>query len=229
MKKFNRKDLLIFIIICLIGFIAPFVTKTSEESLNSTLSISFTIISVIVSIITLIVAVIFFDRYGFDTKFKERQLDTVLSLVNELKLLDLTISNGKCKYLNYVRYCGNLDILPKEIYGADKRKILLVPYNYDKLIKTLYTLYKNPWLPIEIKEKMSFMYFFATETVTDFENSNYVKLDINNMGAEPWVITAPEFTFDNFSINFSLLLATIIDWISEHSSVKIDFDLLEEK
>jgi hypothetical protein len=103
MKQFARKHLFLFIIFSVAGFVVPFITRTKDESLNTTLSTSFTIVSTIVAIITLIVAIVFFDRYGFNSKFKEKQLDTVLSLVNELKILSLTVSNGEWTYLNYIR------------------------------------------------------------------------------------------------------------------------------
>lgn len=227
MKKFTIRHFLIFAFFCLVGFLIPFITKTKDESLNSTLSTSFTIVSTIVAIITLIVAIAFFDRYGFNAKFKERQLDTVLSLVNELKLMSITISNGEWTYLNYIRKCSNLEKLPKHIYGVDKTKTLLVPDNFYELLKSVYILYNSPWLPPEIKEKMNFLNIFAKNEIDDFDNSKYVKLNINGLGTEPWVITAPKFTFEIFSINLSELLVTTLKWITEHSNVKVDFDLVE--
>jgi len=229
MNKFNIRHLILFILICLIGFVIPFMTKTKDESLNSTLSTSFTIVSTLVAIITLIVAIILFDRFGVNAKFKEKQLDTVLELVNELKLLSLTVSNGQQTYLNYVRKCINLEKLPKGIYDVDKKKTLLFPENFYQILKPIYALFASPWLPSEIKEKMMFLNIFATDNINDFDYSKYVKIDINKMGTEPWVVTAPKFTFEMFSINLSVLLTTTLKWINQHSNIKVEFDLIEEK
>lgn len=229
MKKFNKGHLALLILICFVGFVFPFFTKAKGESLNSTLSTSFTVVSALVAIITLIVAVILFDRYGFNAKFKEKQLDMVLSLVNELKLLSLTVSNGQLTYLNYVRKCINLERLPRNTYDVDKTKTLLVPDNFYELLKPLYILFSSPWLPSEIKEKMSFLNILGTNTVNDFDYSRYMRMNVNNKGVEPWVITAPTFTFGTFSSSLSELLTTTLEWIDHHSNVKVDFNLIEEK
>jgi hypothetical protein len=83
-------------------------------------------------------------------------------------------------------------------------------------------------LPLEIKERINFLNVFAISKIDDFDNSKYVKLDINGLGSEPWLITAPKFTFEMFSINFSSLLTSTLNWIAQHSDVKVDFNLIDD-
>lgn len=228
MNKLNKKYLLLLILACLIGFSIPFFTKTKDESLNSTISTSLMIVSTLVTIITLFVAILLFDRFGVNAKLKEKQLNTVLELINEFKLLRLTVSNEQWMYINYIKKCTNLEMLPKDIYNDDKSKALLIPYNFHNLLKPIYILLTSVWLPSDIKEKMNFLNFFAVKSIDDFDFSKYVKLDINNMGIEPWVITAPRFTFEMFSINLSILLNSTLQWIKQHSDINVDFDLIDE-
>lgn len=229
MNNFKKIHIRLLILICIACFVFPFFTKSKEESLNTTLAISFTAVSTIVSIITLIVAVILFDKYGLNAKFKEKQLETVLSLIYELKLLSLTVSNGELTYMNYIRKCINLKRFPKNTYDVDKTKILLVPDNFYELLTPLYILYSSPWLPSEIKKEMNFLNIYGTNNIDDFDNSKYVSLNINNQGKKPWVITTPIYTFDSFSNSLFSLLTTTLQWLDHHSSIEVDFDLIEEK
>ena len=227
MYKFNNRHLFVLILICILAFIIPFFTKTNNESLNTVLQTSFTIIGALVSLITLIVAVILFDRFGVNAKFKEKQLDVVLTLINELKILSFTVSNGKLTYLNYIRQCVNLEQFPSNTFDLDKRKTLLIPSNFEELIRPIYRLHQSSWLPIEIKEKLNFMYFNALNEVDLNNYSKYVKLNVDEKGEAPWLITHPTYTFEEFSINLSLLLTTTLSWINQHSTIEVDFDLIE--
>lgn len=190
------------------------------------ISTSFTILSFIISVITLVVAIILFDRFGFNAKFKEKQLDTVLILIEELKLLSITINTENHRYINFIRVSNNLKLLPADIYNSDKNKTILLPSNIVEILRPIYILYNNSWLPLEIKEKMKFLDIYMIESVNDFNKSKYVKLNINNQGVEPWCISEPTLKFDAFSNNLSNLLTTILTWVRSHSSIDIDFDLI---
>ena len=99
MGKFTKKQVYITTLICFVGFIIPFFTRNGDEEFNTTISTSFSVVSAIISIITLIVAIILFDRFGVNSKFKEKQVDLVLTLVNELSTIGMTISTHKYTYL----------------------------------------------------------------------------------------------------------------------------------
>ncbi len=133
MKKVTKTQIIISIIACVIILsLFPFLTKTKDESFNTTLSTSFTVLSTLISVTALIVAIILFDRFGINAKFKERQLEIVLELVQELKTIRLSVSTERFTYVNYVRKCINLEKLPKQTYAVDKVKTLLFPDNFEK-------------------------------------------------------------------------------------------------
>lgn len=203
-------------------------TKTKDDTLNVTLSTSFTILSTLISITTLIVAIILFDRFGINAKFKERQVDTVLEFVKELKGISLTVSTRRFTYLNYIRKCINLERLPKDTYNTDKTKTLLFPDNYKDLLNIFSKARQDPWLPDEIKKKLEFIDINGTSQVEQFNDDECVRLNINRDGAEPWRVTHPKFTFEMFSINLADLLTTVVKWIRDHSNIKVDFDIIEK-
>jgi hypothetical protein len=138
------------------------------------------------------------------------------------------VSNDKFTYLNYIRKCNNLEKLPKEFYNIDKTKTLLFPDNFDLLFKPFFKFRQNPWLPNEIKRKLEFLNIYGSYKMIEFDNSKYVKLNINNGESETWHQTFPKFTFEMFSINLADLLSTISKWLSDHSNIKVDFNLMEK-
>jgi hypothetical protein len=233
MNKFNYKHLIGFIAVCLIGFFIPFITKTKDETLNSVISTALTAVSTIVAIITLIVGVILFDKFGINAKFKERQLDIVLNLISELKLINLTVSNGDFIYVNYMRKCINLETLlinhHIDLYHKDKTKVLLLPSNFENLLNPIDKLLKNAWMPQEIKSKTEFLNIYLGKPVEKIDYSIHVSLDINNYGEAPWLETVPKLTFEMFTINLSNLITTTLLWIKQHSNINIDFDIIDEK
>lgn len=228
MNKFNRKHLIGFITLCLAGFIVPFITRTETETANTIISTAFTIVSTIVAIITLVVGIILFDKYGVNAIFKEKQVDVVLQLINELKLLNLSVSGEEYRYSNYIRHCNNLENMAS-YYQIDKTKILIFPENHESLMKPIYNLLENVWLPSEIKEKTKFLQIFMTRDNSPYSNSNFVKLEINNSKTEIYVETIPKLTFEMFSINLSNFIQYTLLWVKEHTHVDIDFDLINSK
>lgn len=228
MKKITKTQISVSILTCILLSLFPFLTRTKDETLNTTLATSFTILSTLISITTLIVAIILFDRFGINAKFKERQVDTILELVNELKAIHLSPSSEKIAYANYIRKCKNFERFPKSVYEVDKTKILLFPANFEKLISPVFRFYYNPWLPMEIKNKLDFLNIMGSYQADNISNSEYVKLDVNNSGISPWEATIPKFTFEMFSINLSILLSTVTKWLSDHSTINIDFDIIKK-
>jgi hypothetical protein len=224
--KINKLKISISIIACIIFSLFPFLTKTKDETFNTTLSTSFAIFSTLISITILIVAVVLFDRFGINAKFKERQVDTVLDLVSEIKTIKLNPSS-KIRYVNYIRKCNELQRQLPAFYEADKTKTLLFPNNFSELIAPVFTFYDNPWLPVDIKQKLEFLNIIVTYDFEDFTNDDYIKLDINNAATTPWQVTIPKFSFEMFSINLATLLSTITNWLNDHSTININFDIME--
>jgi hypothetical protein len=225
MIKFSNKHFWGLLVVCSLVFLLPFVTKTTGETFNSTISTACSIVGTLLAFITLVVGVLLFDRYGFNGKFKEKQLDILLQLVYELKILNITIVAEKYSYYNFIRHCANLELLPQNIYQKDKTKKILIPHNFPELIKTISNLSKNPWMPKEIKERLKFLDFVYITNFDELKHSEFVKLNIDSKGIEPWGVPGPETTLEMLSINFSSLISAIIIWLKNHSNVKIDFDL----
>jgi hypothetical protein len=80
-------------------------------------------------------------------------------------------------------------------------------------------------MPKEIKERLKFLDFVYITNFDELKHSEFVKLNIDSKGIEPWGVPGPETTLEMLSINFSSLISAIIIWLKNHSNVKIDFDL----
>ncbi|MGN6343260.1 MAG: hypothetical protein ACTHML_19940 [Ginsengibacter sp.] len=92
------------------------------------------------SVTTLIIAVLLFDRFGVNAKFKDRQVDKVLELAILLKETNITASSTKMTY--YVHATQSSEEIRNSVpfYKEDAGKTILYPENFKDFIKDLYAI-----------------------------------------------------------------------------------------
>jgi hypothetical protein len=213
------------IVLSTVGFMTPIILKEDRDSWNSVLSLSFTILGTLLSIATLLIAMLLFDRFGINAKFKDRQVDKVLELAIYLKETNISASTNKFRYfINASQsFISRRYEFPQ--YKTDENKTILFPGNYEELFKQLNEIRNNYWLPQEIKIKMKFLEIYGLADVENHLEDQYVRLDINNNAQGEWKQSFPRITLEMFNINLHDLLREIDVWLKKHSNVTVDLKL----
>ena len=223
-KKNRVIGLVIVCIICLIGFVFPFIIKANNDTIISVLSLSFTAVAAIATVATFIIAVLLYDRFGLERKFIENQTEKVFELADLLKGKVITARIDKYNYLIrpsrtqlnefnslpfYPQYCKKRIAISMEDYYLSLGEILVIKRSY--------------WLPSEIKEKMKFLEIALIYPSTE----DCVKLEFKKGESREWNFTIPEMTFESFIMNLHDLVKAIEDWLEKHSAIPIDLKLEE--
>jgi hypothetical protein len=225
MYSIKRAHIIWTAIVCLIGFVIPLILKSSSETWNSTLSLSLTIVGTLLTIATLIIAVLLYDRFGINSKFKEHQVDKVIELALLLKDTNISVSTNQFTYFIHRSKSSILRRNEFPPYKIDSNKTILFPNNYDELFKAVNVIRNNYWLPIELKNRMNFLEIYGLASVEDPLDEQYVRLDINNSAEEVWMVSFPKITFEMLNVNLHDLLKEIEDWLKKHSNVLVDLRL----
>lgn len=221
-----KKHTYITIAVCIVGFLIPFLLKKETESLNSIISVSFTILQTIITIAALIMALILFDKFGINAKFKERQVEKVLELINILHEKNMYVNTEEFTYIIHIRQYSIIRRNDVPYYKRDANKILLFPENFEEEFKNLFIIRSSEWLPEEIKTKMEFINIFGTHDVDNsMDNTQYVRLSIGNSETVSWSQTFPKITFEMFNSCLLALLQEIESWLKKHSSIPVHLNL----
>jgi hypothetical protein len=201
----------------------PVIVKSTLDSWNSVLSTSFTIFGAVLSVTTLIIAILLFDRFGVNAKFKDKQVDTVLDLATLLKKMNITATSTKMTY--YVHATQSSEEIRNSVplYKTDAGKTILFPDNFEDLIKDLYGIRDSYWFPSEIKNKMKIFEIYGTHNVDNALDDQYVRLDFDRGSNGIWVATIPKVTFEMLNINLHNLFIEIETWLKKHSDVLPNF------
>jgi hypothetical protein len=228
--KFSQKNkyiiyITIAVIVSIFAAILPFILKTEKDTLISVIGVSFTAVAAVAGIATLIIAFLLYDRFGLGGKFIERQTDKVLELFTFLNEHKVTIHTESLHY--FINPSTLLPLYLKDLlnYEHDKKKIILLNNkDYDAFIKPLSLIKNSYWLPLNIKDKISFLEIYGTATIEDAIDTKYVKLDFNAHpnNDDKWMRTLPEITFETYVIKFVELLKEIEGFLLKHSKIPIN-------
>ncbi len=223
MQLLKRKYIIWLSVICIISMAIPFILKSATDSWDSVLSTCFTILGAIVSVTTLIIAILLFDRFGVNAKFKEKQVDTVIELATLLKKMNITATSTRMTYYAHAMQSSE-DIRNSVLfYKTDAGKTILFPGNFEDLIKNLYTIRDSYWMPSEIKNRMKVFEIYGTYDVDNALDDQYVRLDFDGGSNGVWVATIPKVTFEMLNINLHNIFIEIETWLKKHSNVLPDF------
>jgi len=223
MQLLRRKYIILLSAFSITGMAIPFVLKSSNDSWNSVISTCFTIFGSILSVTTIIIAILLFDRFGVNAKFKEKQVDTIIELATLLKEMNITAASTKMTY--YVHATQSSEEIRNKVpnYKTDSGKTILFPENFEELIKNLYAIRDSYWFPPEIKNKMKVFEIYGTHGVDNAFDDKYVRLDFDRGSNGVWVATIPKITFEMLNINLHSIFIEIETWLKKHSDVLPNF------
>lgn len=225
------------IAICIIVSVVPFFIRSDKDDLFSTISLSLTAICAIGTILTLVFAIIIFDRFSLKGKFLDSQTNKVFDLIDELKGKSCAIYYGNGKGIIYVRFTGqelkNLNGF-EPFESCRKNQILMNYEDLDKSTDKLLEISRSYWLPEEIKSKMEFLNIGALLDPVDYlMTNNYTRLRLGEFSKDAdnweWCPIMPELTIEQFVINIDNLIIAIEEWLSKHSDIKLNLNLIERE
>ena len=229
-KRPTKKQFIIWTtILSFITIALPFFLKSCEESWLTVYSSVLSAIGTVATFITLIIAFYLYEKFGLESKFIEKQTDTVLELINLLKGKTIYAHSIHGTYFLYPS-CERIKDLPEfNLYKEDKKKKILISTNdYQKAWEKIFEIKRNYWLPKEIQEKFKFIEFPLSVEVEDSSDKNkYIRISFGENQDEKWTLPMPDLTFEEFNSGMFKLVKSIEDWLKSHSDFEIDFKMEE--
>lgn len=222
MQSIKKSYLIIAAIICIIGFIIPFIIKSPSDTWNTVLSSAFTILSSVITIAAFIIAILLFDRFGVNAKFKQKQIDEVLEFAQFLKARNIHAKNSKFIYFIHQSQSYIESLNDVEEYEKDRVKTILLSNDFLNFFETLFIFKTKEWLPKEIKTKLEFINIKATARVEKLEKEIFILMFLDETKNDDiWSRSIPKLTFEMFNINLSNLLKEIDAWLKKHSDIPV--------
>ncbi len=232
-KKTNGLIFLLCIILSLALFAIPFIVRERSESINATLSVSFSAVSTVLTAATFVIAYLLYEKLSLDRRIMDKQADVVLQLVDFLKgKTFIAKSDGYAYFIRpAIHQLDDSITLPK--YSINSEKVLVInSENYDIFFGALTPLMRSYWMPAEIKEKLNFLEFRLYRKSNSIERSELSERYINfafGHGVKEFdsLLVLPETTMASFISDLKSLVQTIEQWIQERSSIPVELRLWE--
>lgn len=223
--KQNSILILVSIFICAVVFIFPFFLRSDSDSLNSIFATAFTAIGACATLITMIVALSLYQKYGMDSKLIEQQTHKVFELIDQIKGKSLTIHTQEIKYfLRFINIEEDLknDPVFNKMYS---KKIAVNTDDYLMFLQPLRTFMSSYLLPTEIKTHLKSFDLYAVDEEIEFSYENYVKMSYEHKIDDSFFVMFPALTVEEFIDRKNMLIKSIEDWLSKHTSIKLDFEM----
>ncbi|KYH06699.1 hypothetical protein A1704_23080 [Chryseobacterium cucumeris] len=223
----KQNSTLIFgsIFICAIVFILPFLVRSDNDSLNSVFATAFTALGAFATLITMIIALSLYQKYGMDSKLIEQQTGKVFELIDQMKGKSLTIHTGEIKY--FLRFINiEEDLKSDPVFNRMyPKKIAVNSDDYLLFLQPLRTFMSSYLLPTEIKTHLKLFDLYAVDKEVEFSYENYVKMSYDHKIDDSFFVIFPYVTVEEFIDRKNMLIKSIEDWLSKHTSIKLDFEM----
>lgn len=225
--RISKNNQLIFLSITILAFILWISFYLGKEQLDK-IKDGLYIFSGLTSLVTMIIALLLFNKYGLDKTVKERNLNTSLKLLSEIKKVRIKIE-GKSFSCYYGAAIDNIQQF-EDFY--DKK--LLFPQSYYQDLNSINELYQDLFLPKEIKSKLKIivptMSFHVPKKV---DTSEYGRVIINNNSdSNEWEFSGindnSDITVFDYLTNWDELITAIDKWCNENSNTRLDLNMRYE-
>lgn len=227
MSSIKKQYLILFIALSIIGFLLPFFLKSNFDSYNSVISIAFTILGTLASIATLLVAILLFDRFGINAKFKEKQVDTVIELVSLLNKLPIHAQSNTINYVVGATQSSESIRFSIPQYKKDFNKTILFSKNFEAKTNNIFEIKESAWLPIDIRNKMDIFDILGLKSVENPFDDQYVRITFKQEIVDEWMQPIPKLTLEMININLHNLYKEIEKWLKNNSNIPIDIKYLK--
>jgi len=219
MKKIVTSTLFIVIVICVT---LPFFLNSTT---NNSLVVSSNMISALASLATLFIAVLLYSKYGVEKSILDKQTETVLRLLTELKK-----TRFLCEWSDGVLQL-RLDRLQDKYWKEYEDKKLLFDGGYAEGLKDIWDITEDVFLPVEIADKIDPL--IVQVIIGDQKRKDYMVVEIPGYPQKLkenhffGLLNGKQMTVREFVLLWSAVTDATKKWLKEHSS--ISFDLNFEK
>lgn len=194
-----------------------------NESTISKIKDAFSIILGITSVVVMVISILLFKKYGIDKSIKEKNLDIVLKLLQEIKKVTLTF-NGE-RSTCFFRL-GKYSMVEFEDYYNQK---ILFPSNYSMDLNSIFTFSDDLYIPDEIKEKLDKLIPYSMARTKVIDENDYFRLFIKRSHSKDSGVNRIndriDITLFDYLIMWDELITTIKNWINKNSDSKIDLNV----
>jgi hypothetical protein len=214
--------LILTLVICVIIASSFYYTCSFDEAID----ISTSLISSLTGIVTVLIAFILIDKFDFEKKTANFQLDSVIKLIKALSTCICKVSGDD--YLYQIPFNDDLSI-QKEMMNrnndASKRIIFLVS-DEDNAFQEINKLLNDFWLPDIIKTNLKFLEYFGYDEIPDEkkiqQNTLTAHFGCNKLPRQLLIQTS---TFQEYITNVENLNQIIRNWWSNYSNIKLQRNL----
>jgi hypothetical protein len=202
--------------------------------IKESLTLGATLLTSIAAFATFVVAYLFYDKFGIGKKITEKQTETVIELLEQLRkvwfLIKLEGKDGVTEHLIIRGMSKNLTYFKFDSFN--NKYITFHFENYNNGMKSLLSFINNIWIPLEIKEKMNFLDLHVLETTSNNNayKENFVTISINNSvekekEKEFGRKNNEDIKYFQFISSMEILVISIEGWLNKHSNIPIDLNI----
>ena len=222
MKKIYLQISAIVILSSLIFCVSLYYTCSFENGIN----LGASLVSSLSGLVTMVIAFLLIDRFGFDKKIANLQLESVIKLIQALSDFRCIVSGDKYHY--QIPFTDNLtrqkEIMKQKNDGV--KKLVFLKTDKDSIFQEVNKLLNDFWLPDSIKFNLKFIEYFGSIDVLEINQMPQNSLTATFGGNEMQeILIIQDSTFQEFIANVEKLNIEIRRWWSEHSQVKLQMNL----
>jgi hypothetical protein len=224
-NSFKKQNLLAigFLTTSVIALIFPIITLNTMEGLK----LGIELVTSITTFLTLIIAIKLFDRFGIRKRVVDYQTDSIIKLIEELRITRCSLKGEKVTY--FVWFTREQNSIKKILRERNEEKKIVVFHHGQTIIipKNIELIMNDLWLPETIRNKMSFLDFnYAQIILSDkIDKLKFIVAEFENENQDGFVIKE-ELTSIQFLECIESLILEIKNWLEIHASIKIDLNLV---
>lgn len=208
----------LFITIAACAALPFFLTSTATDSLV----VSSNMISALASLATLLIAVLLYSKYGVEKSVLDKQTETVLLLLTELKK-----TRFLCEWSDGMLQL-RLDCLQDKYWGKYKDKKMLFDGGYAEGLKNIWDITENVFLPVEIAEKidpLTVQFIIGSQKGKDYMVVKIPGYSQKLKGKHFFgLLNGKQMTVREFVLLWSTVVGATKKWLQEHSSISVDLN-----
>jgi hypothetical protein len=206
----------------------------NTNDISQTINLSGDIIRTFATLGTFAIAILLYDRFGIRKRIIEERVNLVLSLINEVKNLSLKVIIQPGDQSSNKLYLPNVKISKQMKIYKTNTSLMELPIVFeigdlDEGLDKLFNILNNSLLPIEIKEKLSFLELMSA---TEFDkNEKHAKIFFTRSTflseeSKDWFqFDNAKMSLDKFISNFEVFLIASEKWVNKHMNLKIDLNI----
>lgn len=210
--------IIILIIIVAFGTLPFFLISSAKESL----SVGANVVSAVASLVTLLIAILLYSKYGVEKSVLDKQTETVLRLLTELKKTRFLCEwDGGMLQLT-------LDRLQSQYWSDYKDKKLLFDGGYAEGLNSIWEIVDDVLLPAEIAKK--FNPLVVGVIVGNQKSDGYMRVEIPGYSHKTrenhffGLLNGKQISVEEFVGSWSAVIEATIKWLKDHSNKSIDLN-----